>query len=77
MSTRTIVKSNPIGTLRCAHPRCEEIIYRDTLDKDEAWQVSNAERNKYTCSEKHAEELSTNNLYWNMSVNNKWYKQII
>ena len=41
---RDIVKCEPIATTWCA--RCNEVIYRDTLDKDDAWRVYETGKNK-------------------------------
>lgn len=38
-----------IMTRNCDNPECEEVIYRDTLDKDIAYRVEGA-KPKFVCS---------------------------
>lgn len=46
-----VIRKNPLMTRRCAIADCEEVIYRDTLDKDEAWAIEEEERTLYFHSE--------------------------
>lgn len=66
-----VYKSNPICTVICAHPRCTEVIYRDTLDKDQGYQIADLPV-KYFCSVKCGQEILNNKLYFNMA--NKFVK---
>ena len=52
----TIFRKNPLMTRRCDLPRCEEVIYRDTIDKDEAWAIEGYSITLYFCSKSCAEE---------------------
>lgn len=74
--SRTVAMINPIFTQRCAHPECGEVIYRDTLDTDDAWQVDDGEVRKFTCSPDHALDLVNNQLFWNMAINRKHFSEV-
>lgn len=62
----TILQKNPIMTTKCRHPRCFEIIYRDTLDKDLGYQLPKIPT-AYFCSKLCAIEVLGNKLYFNMA----------
>lgn len=49
----TIIRKNPVRTRGCDHPTCGEIIYRDTIDKDEAWAIEQGpgKRPLYFCTQ--------------------------
>lgn len=48
-----------IMTRNCDNPECDEVIYRDTLDKDIAYRVEGVQP-KFTCSIECANEVSAN-----------------
>lgn len=48
---RLIEKYDLIMTRSCDNPECSEVIYRDTLDKDIAFKVTdNGGKPRFTCS---------------------------
>jgi len=51
----TITRHDPIGTVRCSLATCDEVIYRDTLDKDPGY-ILNGVTNQHFCSEAHAQD---------------------
>lgn len=61
-----VYKSNPSMTVICSHPRCNEIIYRDTLDKDQGYQIAEL-LTRYFCSIKCGNQVKNNLLYLNMA----------
>lgn len=61
-----VYKSNPIMTRLCDHPRCTEVIYRDTLDKDQGYQIADLPA-RYFCSVKCGNQILDNKLYFNMA----------
>lgn len=65
---RQIEPRNPMVTLKCAHPNCDNVIYRDTIDKDDAWRVSDGAIARYVCDMGEAHELADSNLYWDMAL---------
>lgn len=46
-----------IMTRNCDNPECDEVIYRDTLDKDIAYRVEDA-KPKFVCSIECANEVN-------------------
>ncbi len=65
---RTIEQINPIGSTACRNPECDEIIYRDTLDKDLGYRVSDGANARYTCSIACGQVLCNNDEFWSLAL---------
>ena len=68
---RTVEQINPIGTTACRNPNCDEIIYRDTLDKDLGYRVSDGKEARYTCSMECGASLVDSDELWGMALEYK------
>jgi hypothetical protein len=63
-----ICEKPPLSTRLCAHPRCNEVIYRDTLDKDTGFILPELNDTTYFCSKLCALEVLGNKIYFNMAA---------
>jgi hypothetical protein len=61
-----VIEKPPLSTTKCAHPRCQEFIYRDTLDKDIGYALPEM-IGRYFCSKLCALEVLGNKIYFNMA----------
>lgn len=68
---RTVEQINPIGTTPCRNPNCDEIIYRDTLDKDLGYRVSDGNNARYTCSMECGATLVEFDELWELALDHK------
>lgn len=68
---RTVEQINPIGTTACRNPDCDEIIYRDTLDKDLGYRVSDGKNARYTCSMECGAKLVESDVDWELALHYK------
>lgn len=60
-----------IMTRNCDNPECEEVIYRDTLDKDLGYRVSDGKNARYTCSMECGATLVESDELWELALDHK------
>lgn len=68
-----VYEKPPLSTRLCDHPRCQEVIYRDTLDKDTGFVLPELPSGIYFCSKLCALEVLGNKIYFNMAAKHSRY----